>query len=119
MSNVLFKVVFVSTLMIGIGLCVGGAFLPPLAAPGSILLGVAIAMYKVAYSDKDTKEQEIKERQQTEQPRDIPQTTNTPRLVIEQNIGLFFIHPNGEIEPLEIIAPHRVSAPTPSRLTLT
>lgn len=42
--------VFVTLIIIGIGLCIGGIWLPPLLIPGGVVLAGALSMYASAYT---------------------------------------------------------------------
>lgn len=112
------KIVFWSSLIVGISLCIGGIWLAPLLVPGGIVLGAALAMYQSAYSQPDHVEEprEMVELTQARQPT-TDHIADVNNMVIEQNIGLFFIYPNGRREPLETHYPERPKNPSP-KITL-
>ena len=112
LSKTLFKIIFVTSLIAGVALCIAAVWVPPLGIPGAALIAGAFGMYKTAFGKA------------TEDPTEhVPDVRNMvppepvqPTIHIEQNIGLFFMYENGHREPLEIEYPERPRAPSP-RLT--
>ena len=44
------RIIFWGSLIVGVGLCIGGVFLPALLVPGGACLAGALAMYQSAYN---------------------------------------------------------------------
>ena len=111
------KLVFWGCLVIGTALCIGGAWVAPLLVPGGILLAAAFGMFQSAYSAPQQEDEDhfVNVNNMVSHPPEV----NASPVLIEQNIGLFFVYPNGRRSPLELEYPDRPHAPTPSRLTLT
>ncbi len=114
------KVVFWTSLIAGVALCIGGIWVAALLVPGGIFIAGALGMYQSAYSPDHVEEsRDMVELTQVDNPISRPHENGRP-IVIEQNIGLFFMYPNETTEALETIYPERPRNPSPrSRLTIT
>jgi len=130
------KIVFWSSLIIGVGLCIGGVFLTPLLAPGGILLAASLGMFQSAFSNPQpevtipTTQNPTTQSPQSLQSSQSIQTVNSngnasvngnhennrADLYLEQNIGIFFVYKTTTGE--DIVIPVRTNAPSPSRLVL-
>lgn len=81
------KLVFWGSLLSGIGLCIGGIWLPPILVPGGILLAAAFGMYQSVYATNEQAHQTPPSPEGLEMVRQ----SNTA-LINSNNLGLFFIY---------------------------
>ncbi len=104
------KIVFWGSLIAGVALCIGGIWVAALLVPGGILIAGAFGMFQSAYSlsQENLAEQHLQDHEMVEH-----RAVDTHPVLIEQNIGLFFIHADGAREPLEVEYPDRPRVPSP------
>lgn len=104
------KIVFIVSMVAGIGLCIGGIFLAPLLVPGGILIAAGLGMFQSAFTAEDV---ELHTQSGLEMVRLSPEQQQ--RMVIEQNVGVFFVYQNRE----SAHAQHDPQNTTHNRLMLT
>lgn len=102
----------------GIGLCVGGVFLPPLVAPGCVLLGAALAMYQSAYAQESAPRGTTESPPERTEPRERRASSDVT--VIHGNVqnNMLFLYSNHH----EASSAPQIPAPLnndPQRHTLT
>lgn len=91
----------VGILLIGVGLCVGGIYVPALLIPGGVIIAGAIAMLTSVYTTKSTTTPDNSQTHLQTMPEIV--TTVPSRPSIEANLTLFFLFREKSIKRPDLV----------------